>query len=173
MRLTFSALAIATLLASAACSAHGDTTTGPDGDRSPVSGPLTVTRLRAEPYSLTFNSGIFDSARVVIQGEAAFRQSWTQIWNRQWPEPELPQVDFAREQVIVAALGARNSGGYGIIIESAYQHADYVEVVVHKTSPGSRCATTAALTQPVDAARIPATALPVRFRERSTVIGCD
>jgi len=99
-------------------------------------------------------------------------QAWSAIWRNHSPEPALPQIDFTQERVVVAALGQRNSGGYGILVESAAQHPDYVEVVVQKVSPGARCGTTAALTQPVDVARIPAGTLPVRFRERGTVQEC-
>ncbi|HET7234365.1 MAG TPA: protease complex subunit PrcB family protein [Longimicrobium sp.] len=164
---------IAALLAGAACSAPTGSSAPIDGEKSSASNVLPITRLRAEPYPLTTNSGIFDSVRVVISDPAHWQQTWSDIWNRHSPEPPAPQIDFTREMLVVAALGGRNSGGYGILVDSAYQRSDHVEVVLRKESPGARCATTAALTQPVDVARIPVTGQAVRFRERSLVHNCS
>ncbi|HEX8243327.1 MAG TPA: protease complex subunit PrcB family protein [Longimicrobium sp.] len=146
---------------------------GPRDQRSAASATaLPVNRLRAEPYSFAYYSGMADSARVTVRDAGAWRQAWSAVWRGSSPVPALPQIDFGQEMVVVVALGTRNSGGYSILVDSAYQYGDRVEVVVRKESPGSRCFTTAALTQPVDIARIPASTLPVRFRERSFVHDC-
>ncbi|HET7464498.1 MAG TPA: protease complex subunit PrcB family protein [Longimicrobium sp.] len=162
----------AALLAGAACSHRAGVIDAVIYDESAAGTLLPVTRLRAEPYSLTYNSGLTDSARVVVTDARQWAQVWSAIWRNHSPEPARPEVDFTNEQLVVAALGERNSGGYGIIVESAAQHPDYVEVVVRTVSPGVRCGTTAALTQPVDVARIPAGTLPVRFRDRGSVNEC-
>lgn len=164
---------VACLSASACCSSTGNSCAPTEAAQSSAPTVLPITRIRAEPYPLTYNSGIADSARVVVDDAAEWSQTWSTIWRYHSPEPPLPQIDFAQETVVVAALGTRSSGGYAIYVDSAYQHSDHVEVVVRKESPGGHCAVTAAITQPVDAARIPATGLPLRFRERATTRQCS
>ena len=134
---------------------------------------IPLERLRAEPYSFTYSSGLTDSARIVVRDAQSWSKLWQQIWARHSPLPPLPAVDFSRDMLIVAALGTRSSGGYSIYIDSAYQRADHVEVVVRKVSPGSRCVVTAAFTQPVDIARIPRVNQPVRYQEQSVVHHCE
>jgi hypothetical protein len=161
------------LLVLAAACASGD----PLGaDRSALAEgagqPLAVERLQPESVSFTFHSGMTDSARVVIRTETAWREAWQRLWATAQPKPPVPPVDFQRDLLVVAALGLRPTGGYGIVVDSAYRHADHVEVVIRKISPGSACIVTMATTQPVDVARLPATQQPVRFRERLEVRNC-
>lgn len=171
MRRLLRAVAIAAALGYG-CSAPTGTDAGPDGSKSGTRTVLPVDRLRAEPYPFAFYSGIEDSVRVAVRDAGGWQQAWSAVWRGSTPVPPLPQVDFQQEMVVVAALGSRPSGGYSILVDSAYRHGDHIEVVVQKQSPGARCITTAALTQPVDVARIPASTLPVRFRERSHVDDC-
>jgi hypothetical protein len=139
----------------------------------PAGEVIHITRLRAEPYSFTYSSGLADSARIVVQDANSWAATWTAIWGRHSPEPALPSIDFSQNMLVVAALGTRSSGGYGIFVDSAYQRADHIEVVIRKVSPGSRCIVTAALSEPVDVARLPRSSQPVRYRERSVVRNCD
>ena len=134
--------------------------------------PLPIGRFRPEPYGFTAYSGIEDSLRVVIRDAAQWATYWDRINAHLIPVPALPTVDFAREMVVVAALGTRSSGGYGIHVDSAYDASTYVEVVVRRSSPGKRCMVTAAFTQPVDLVRLPARRVPVRYRERAVVEEC-
>ena len=135
--------------------------------------PLPIARFRSAPSGFTAYSGIDDSLRVVVEDVARWEMYWRRVHARMTPAPPVPAVDFAREMVILAALGLRGSGGYGILVDSAYDAGAYVEVVVRRTAPGSGCLVTAAFTQPVDLVRIPARKVPVRFRERVTVEPCD
>ena len=160
------------LLLLAACATDGPTTArialrDGAGERVPM------TRFRAEPYPLTFASGVGEPARVVIRDEPLWRATWTAIWATHQPAPALPAVEFAHEMVVVAALGGRSSGGYGIVVDSATVHGATLVVHVRSTSPGPRCFVTAALTAPVDAARLPRHDGPVEFRERAEVTSCD
>jgi hypothetical protein len=84
----------------------------------------------------------------------------------------MPAIDFGREMIIVAALGTRPSGGFGIYLDSAATMNDTLVVYVRTVRPGATCGTTAALTAPVDLARAPLLALPARFVERATVHEC-
>ena len=151
------------------------TTEGMAPDREPVSlteESLPVTRLRTEPFSFSYSSGYHDSARVVVRDAVEWRAAWTRIHGNQGEPQPLPAVDFSAELLIVAAMGTRSSGGYSILVDSAYRRDDGAEVVVRRLSPGQNCGVTAALTQPVDIARISAVPGTVTFRERVEIQGC-
>ena len=135
--------------------------------------PLPIGRFRSESAGYTAYSGIDDSIRVVIADATRWRLYWHRVHARVQPVPPLPTVDFARDMVILAAMGTRRSGGYGIRVDSAYDAGEFVEVVVWRSAPGAGCLVTAALTQPVDVVYIPARRVPVRFRERATTESCN
>jgi hypothetical protein len=135
--------------------------------------PLPIGRFRSEPAGYTAYSGIDDSMRVVIADATNWRLYWERVHARVRPVPALPAVDFARDMVILAALGTRRSGGYGVRVDSAYDAGEFVDVVVWRSAPGAGCLVTAAFTQPVDVVRIPSRKVPVRFRERATIEPCN
>jgi len=144
-----------TLLALAAC-ATADMPAPEDGSIAPLDGtPITLTRLRGDPFAYAFYSGLRDPAQLVIRDAAAWDQLWQRIHATMTPVPELPSVDFGREMVVAAALGNRNSGGYDILFTGASEDGASVRVELTESSPGTNCATTQALTQPVDLAIMP------------------
>jgi hypothetical protein len=77
----------------------------------------------------------------------------------------MPEVDFSKEMVVIAALGEKPSSGYGIIIDGACEVDGHVEVFVTSVDGGCGGLQIAAVTAPADAVRIPQTDLPVVFRE--------
>ena len=134
--------------------------------------PIRLERLRSEPYSLTYFSGLDEPQRTIVRDEVAWRAAWAAIWRRHSPEPPLPQVDFEREMLIVAALGSRPSTGYGIFVDSAFAEGEGLLVQIRTVAPGARCGTGGALTQPVDVARVTRIDGAVRFRDQSQVHEC-
>src|SRR5712671_3246759 len=82
--------------------------------------PVPITQLgpkRSGPrWSFTDVSGITDPLRMVIRDRDAWREMWKRVHHGQFPElPSLPEIDFSREMIVVAALGGRPTSGYGII----------------------------------------------------------
>lgn len=94
------------------------------------------------------------------------------MWRGHSPQPQIPDIDFSQEMVVVVALGERPTGGYSIFVESASESASGVAVRIRSVSPGSSCATTQALTQPVDIGRLPRRDGPVSFAEQTVVEEC-
>ena len=143
--------------------------------------PVPITPLGPKPCptckqtrgSFTSNSGIPDSLRIVIRDAKAWREVWERIHKPFSPEPPLPKVDFSRELVVVVALGTRPTGGYGIIVDRAYQRDDRLEIIVRKQSPGQTCFTTQSITQPFDIVLVPKTERLVVFRETEVVHECQ
>ena len=157
------------LLLIAACACHGTLASGQPG-LSRDAAPLA--RLASSNASFTVFSGFSDSARLVVRDSAAWDQTWRTIHRPFIPPPPAPPVDFSREMVLVAALGARPSEGYEIVFENVREDTAGIEVDVRVTEPARGCPVAAAVTQPVDLARITASARAVRFRQRNVVVPC-
>jgi len=134
--------------------------------------PVAVTRFRADSVAYTTYSGINDSLHVVIRDLPRWRDYWGRIHSPFFPQPPAPAIDFRREMVILAALGRRPSLGYDILITSALRDSAGIEVFLVRSKPTQGCPVPAAITEPVDLARIPTSDLPVRFTERITAIPC-
>jgi hypothetical protein len=134
--------------------------------------PVPFERLRAEPYSFVFHSGLRESQRLVVRTPEALAETWAAIWARHSPIPELPDVDFTREMLVVTALGERPTGGYGILIDSAFETPSGITIGVRTISPGQGCVVTQAVTQPVDLARLARSDAPVQFRAQAEVHRC-
>jgi hypothetical protein len=133
---------------------------------------LPITRLSDRPYAYTTYSGVADSLDLVVRDSASLDSTWREINRPFIPAPRPPAVDFQREMLLVTALGRRSTGGYDIVFENAIADSSGIEVAVRVESPATGCPLNAAVTQPVDLARIPATARPVRFRRRNVVVPC-
>jgi hypothetical protein len=134
--------------------------------------PSAVARLSATDASFSVFSGFTDSARFVVRDSDAWRETWQTIHRPFIPPPPVPLVDFSREMVVVAALGTRPTEGYAIVFENVREDTSGIEVAVRVSEPARGCPVAAAMTQPVDLARIPASARPVRFRQRNVVVPC-
>ena len=113
--------------------------------------------------------------RLVIRNRDEFSDFWKGLLAKVPPghwAPSLPEIDFAKEMIIVAAMGERPSSGYGIIIDGACEVDGHVEVFVTSSERGDSCGgVLPVLTAPADAVRIPQTDLPIVFRE--TEVPCD
>ena len=131
-----------------------------------------MTRLSTTPYSFSFYSGLGQPERLVIRDDATWHSVWASIWSGTTPTPTTPNVDFTKEMVILAALGSRSTGGYGIVVDSAMMTSTGLGVWIGTSSPGRQCITTQAFTSPVDIARIQRIDAPVDFIDVPKVIQC-
>ena len=133
---------------------------------------LPVTRLRNGATAFTTYSGLSDSVRTVVRDSTSWIEVWRAINRPFYPPPPLPRVDFEHDMVVIAALGARPTAGYDIVIEGARQDSAAVEIALRTLSPAPGCPVSAAMTQPVDLATVPASPRTVRFREKSVIVPC-
>lgn len=140
--------------------------------------PVLVTQLgpkRSGPRTSYSGSKFEDPFRLVVRDRDAWHDVWKQLYQHHpgnGPYPEPPEIDFSREMVIVAAMGQRPTSGYEIIIESAYERDDWLEVVV-KSVVNVKCfGVYTVVTSPIDIVRLPKTELPVHFREIEVVPDC-
>ena len=119
-----------------------------------------------------YSSGLRSAERTLIEDEAAWEAAWARVYANVLPQPSLPVIDFNRYSVILVALGERNTGGYAIEVTRLASTSDYLYAGITSTSPGSRCSTSQALTQPFDIVRIPRAHPPLVFAERSVEHEC-
>lgn len=115
--------------------------------------------------------GISRRARLAIRNRDEFNELWNEITSSTSNKPPLPQVDFSREMLIVAATGPEKEP-HELIVDSACEVDNQLEVVVRniKSVP---CGPTIGLPpQPVDIVRLPKTDLPVVFREIEETFDC-
>jgi hypothetical protein len=110
-----------------------------------------------------FSSGLEGRVERVVRDSASWARIWVEIVGSHRPVAPLPAVDFSREMLVVASMGTQRTGGYAIWIEDLSVVNDTIRVAVREQRPGSRCGTTAALTQPVTLARVERSDLPVAF----------
>ena len=136
-------------------------------------GNVALTRLRDAPSAFTSYSGLTDSALMVVRDSSAWREIWQRVNRPFVPAPPAPAVDFRQEMIVVAALGRRPTAGHDIMIEGAEQDSAGIEIVVRRSEPAPGCPVAAAVTQPVDLARMRADRRAVRFRERQVVVPCS
>jgi PrcB C-terminal len=111
--------------------------------------------------------------RLVIKTRDEFSDFWKRFTGEVSPSngvPPFPEVDFAKEMVVVAAMGQRPTSGYWIIIDGACEVDGQVEVFVSNVEDVKCSGTLQTLTYPADAVRLPQTDLPVVFRE--TQVSC-
>ena len=73
------------------------------------------------------------SLRLVIKSRDEFSDFWKRLTSGVPPGgwvPALPEIDFSKEMIVVAAMGTRPSSGYFIIIDGACEVDGQVEVFV-------------------------------------------
>lgn len=115
-----------------------------------------------------------NTLRLVIKNRDEFSNFWKQFTAQVPPGswvPPLPEIDFSKEMVVVAAMGQRPSSGYWTIIDGACEANGQVEVFVSNVEDVSCVGNWPSVSYPADAVRLPRTDLPVVFRE--TQIPCN
>ena len=130
------------------------------------------TRPFPSPYVNIFPSE--HPLRLTIKNRDEFSDYWKKLTSQvppgQWVPP-LPEIDFSKETIVAAAMGARPSSGYLTVIDGACEVDGHVEVFISSVEGGCGGLQLAVVTAPADAVRIPKTDLPIVFRE--TQVPCD
>jgi len=143
------------------------------GKSIPVSLMEPLSRMKVHGRRLPFlNGGISQRARFVIRDRNEFNNFWQQLFRSTSEKPALPEIDFSREMIVVAAMGQQPSSGYEIIIESACEVDNRFEITVRSTNLLKCGAQLGVITEPVDIVRLPKTVLPVTFREIEVTSDC-
>jgi hypothetical protein len=118
------------------------------------------------------NGGIKERVRLVIRDRDEFDKFWKQIYRLGSDKPPLPEVDFSREMIVVAAMGQQPSSGYEIIVDGACEVDNQLEVLVRSTNFLKCGLQLGIVTAPVDMVRLPKTNMQLVFRETEVTSDC-
>lgn len=129
-----------------------------------------LSRQHLGPWSYT---GFDNARRQLITDSASLEATWAALYRGQDPRPPAPTLDFAKDEIVLVAMGNRSSGGYAIVLGRVTENATDRYIEVWEVSPGTNCAVTTALTSPADAVVLPASAgLAVHFVEMRETRDC-
>lgn len=128
---------------------------------------IVLTHLTPEHHAAT--SGLVHPTRIVVHDAATFAALWTGAFG----DYPVPMVDFTRQMVIVASMGAQPTGGYLIRVDDVASESGRVSIRIVSAVPGRGCLVTQAPTQPVDFALVSGVSGRIEFHDRteSTVCG--
>lgn len=109
------------------------------------------------PRSLAYgyHSGLSTPTQLVIRDEESWKQLWKRHNNVVIPTPPLPNVDFARDMIVVVAIGQRPTGGYGVRVQSARKSGDKLVVAALETKPADGALVPMVLSAPYDFCVVP------------------
>jgi hypothetical protein len=110
--------------------------------------------------------------REVIKSREELNDFWKRFTAPFPPAQQLPpppEIDFAKEMIVVSAMGMQPSSGYWTIIDGACEVDGRIEVFITNVE-NKTCSGFATVTYPADAVRLPRSELPVVFRE--TQLSC-
>jgi hypothetical protein len=106
----------------------------------------------------TIAKGAFSAIQEPMELVITNKTQWEEIWKKQSkripPEP-APAIDFDKETVLFVSMGRKNTGGYGISIESVRKADSGVVAKVLKKSPAPGAMTIQSLTAPFHIVAIP------------------
>lgn len=116
-------------------------------------------------------SGYTEPAELVLRDAGGAVDAWNTMYSGVAGNPP-PAVDFARDMIVVVALGQRSTGGFTIRVDSVSTSGGGATVHYTVTTPGPSCMTTQMMTSPVDVVRVPRVEGDVRFDRRVIVQDC-
>lgn len=118
------------------------------------------------------NSGAMRRGREIVRDSVSWRAVWARLGLANIDDAEPPPIDFSKQMVVIAAMGALPSTGYDVTIDSVKTTRSNSLVFISSEEPGGGCAVGAAETEPVDVVAVARNNLPVRFVERVVVSQC-
>ncbi len=100
-------------------------------------------------------SGVTKSGERVVRTQAVWEKLWAEHVSIQEPKPPAPKVDFAREMVLVAAMGRKPTAGYAIEITGVKRQGKTLVVSVRHSAPPPGAIALQVITNPVHFIAVP------------------
>lgn len=139
--------------------------------------PRDFAMLTGEVVS-PYSGGLAQPEHRVVQS----REEWEELWRELEPRTSrkqgqtlpnpVPDIDFQRNVLIVAAMGTRPNGGYSVEIPSLEESSNRIVVTVAEKSPGPKCGTAQAITHPIAIVTTARTEKPFEFEFVRTTQQC-
>lgn len=92
---------------------------------------------------------------IIISDSEKFQSYWETLHQKMSLQPDLPQVDFETELVIVSVMGLKTVSGFSVIISDVAESDGIVGVKVQEVRPDISCLTTTELTNANHVVKIP------------------
>lgn len=122
--------------------------------------PMEDLELLSESGYSEFNQ----TEQMVIKSDAALRNAYNHILTKQ----AVPHIDWDKKQVVLLAMGQKNTGGYSIAIDKVVKSNKEILVYYKTTGPEKGAMVTQALTAPYVLYTIDNKKdLPVLFKEET------
>ncbi|SMO38926.1 protease complex subunit PrcB family protein [Gracilimonas mengyeensis] len=128
---------------------------------------LSVNMIESGQYSNHPQEGIIEK---VISSSAEFRSAWEAVHTGRSPMPEIPEIDFEEQMVILVMLESKNSGGFDIDGFQVRKDTTGLVVEYAEVQPGSNCMTTQAISRPYRLVSFPKTGEDIRFEQQEPII---
>ncbi len=132
-----------------------------------------------EPFTEVLNksfSGVTSQQFSIIESDGAWCAFWDDVHSIIFPPPpcDLLGIDFESEVAIVAALGSRPNGCYGvdIVCVDRLGSSTNLKAVVNEVVPGPGCACTQAVVNPVDVVTVSRPVGRVNFVVKADTLNC-
>ncbi|MDQ3143328.1 MAG: protease complex subunit PrcB family protein [Pseudomonadota bacterium] len=119
-----------------------------------------------------FDSSFSNAQRLDVRTRRGWNLQWKRLVGKSGSRLSMPQIDFRREMVLIATMGAQPSGGYRVEIEKLIERPKDIQAIVRHLSPGPRCGAIAVITHPMDMVRIQASHKPVHWVVIEQSIDC-
>lgn len=143
---------------------------GCSGDSDPTSpdGPVPFAQVAKEQFS-----GVMQRRAEVIALQSRWVQVWDEITSNRSPKPPLPNVDFEKELLILAAYGNTGDSCRDVQIEKVDRVNGALAVSILDKQRAANCPVCPPVTaQPVHVVSIPRAATGVSYSWRPTTIAC-
>lgn len=117
-------------------------------------------------------SAISDKRELIINSEKDYQALMNDVYKNLDQLPKIPVVDFKKNSIVAVFIGSRNTGGYGVKIDSITELSGNLEVNVTETTPGKNCMVTDAITAPFVLLKIPKTEKRAEFKTKKIEKDC-
>ena len=167
MNLPFAITIAATVVVLVSAQSHSSVVAPSTAQQSTAT--TTVSATSSLPFIRlhnSFNSGFTKPSEFVIQDGDEFARRWRGVVQGT-PDAAKPEIDFEKTTVVFVTMGARNTGGYTIHVDSVTAESNNATVYYTTTSPGSRCMSMQMLSSPIEVISLDRIAGTVKFKKRT------
>ncbi len=108
----------------------------------------------------------------VIRTQEELSELW-ELPSSRIDKPEIPEIDFSRNMLLVAAMGEQPTSGYSIEITGAELKDDEWVFSVREAKPGESCMNLMVITTPHHMAVVPKSNKDVKFEVTTVTEECE
>ena len=108
-------------------------------------------------------SGLTEAKEQIIKNQKEWQEVWPKLSARLRDGAKVPEVDFAKEMLVLVSMGEQRTGGYNIEISKVEISEDKLKVHVNRREPASGGFNLQVLTAPFHVVAVPKNNLKAQF----------